>query len=59
MDEITIQIKLRPWRLVVARLWVWLCVLSEKTLPGSVDPDFEAKRVAEFVLRGVRAEVKK
>ena len=60
MDDpcsIKVNLSVSRWRVLVARAWVWALVLSEKTLPGSVDVDFEAERIRNFICRGVKTKV--
>jgi hypothetical protein len=55
-DTYSIKVNLSGcrWRVLVARAWVWALVLFGKTLPGSVDVDFESERIRNFICRGVK-----
>ena len=53
----TVSLSISRWRLLVMRLWIWALVVSEKTLPGSVDRDGEAQRMLAFAVRGCKVRV--
>ncbi|MCA2012398.1 hypothetical protein LCM17_12945 [Cereibacter sphaeroides] len=53
-ERLTVEIRLARWRVWAARLVILAARVSEATLPGSVDADTLADRLAAFVVRGIR-----
>jgi len=60
MANVTLKITIRfpLWRKAVLWVWIKAALISEYTLPGSLDVDFMACRAAEFMMRGAKIKAK-